>query len=1054
MVGVQFPNDVMLKALGMSGCVRRALGWMVFVSGLAVSVTGGLVASEPALRAEDLPRVAPKSPQEALGLFRVRPGFRVELVVGEPGVESPVAMAFDERERLYVVEMRDYPEERGEKLGRIRLLEDRDGDGVYETSKVFLEGLPWPTAVACWGGGVFVAATPDLLYARDTNGDGVADEVRTVATGLASGYAPYAVDKLNVQALVNSLQVGLDGWIHGSASMNGGRLEPAGGGTGQGVDLGGVDFALAGSRGAGLGRVPGWVVKAAAPGLESLRLVPETGGGQHGMSFDDAGRKFVCSNSDHLQEVVYDRVGIADGVLSLLPGARQGIAVDGPAAEVYRISPDEPWRVVRTRWRVSGLVPGMIEGGGRPSGYFTAATGITVYRGDAFPEAFRGDVFVADCGSNLIHRKRLSRAGVLLSGERAEDERDREFLASTDNWFRPVQMANGPDGALYVVDMYRETIEHPWSIPPGMKKLLDLTSGRERGRIWRVVPEGWKRPRRVNLAKASVTGLVEALGHVNAWQRETAGRLLVERWDAGVERRVEDLFQHSPKPLARLHAYGLLEGGAVGESVPAVFTRRFVRALQDTNAAVRLEALRFRSIRRAGFHGAGSLPTAFGPGWAAAWDAMRALASDPDPEIRFHLALALGQVPAGEPGRVELLAGLCARDLGDSWVSSAATAVAGKDSVGFLSHWLAQREVLNLAGGRRVAGRLLGRVHDTEGRETMVSALLGVGDRRSRWRLLGELRPEVSSGLRVRGWRDAALESRWREEVGAAIALVGDRSAELPARAEAAGLLRFATVDQVGATGPAGLGAGESGVLQLATARALEELDSGEVARWLLGAWAGLRLEARQAGVEVMLRRPVGALALLKAVESGAVVRRELSVEQEGRLRGSRDAAVRQKAEAVLGVPVAQRAEVLDAFVPALALKGDVAKGKALFKERCSTCHRMAGEGNTVGPDLASVRSNGAEKLLVGILDPNREVAPNYVAWTAELKDGETVSGILVSETASEWVLREAGGRDRRLPRETVNRLDRSSNSLMPVGLEQGLKPADLADLLAFLMGS
>ena len=166
------------------------------------------------------------------------------------------------------------------------------------------------------------------------------------------------------------------------------------------------------------------------------------------------------------------------------------IAADGPQAEVFRTSPVEPWRIVRTRLRVAGAVPGPIEGGGRAAGYFTGATGATIYRGDAWPAEYRGQAFIGDVGSNIVHRKTLSADGVLLVANRADE--GSEFVASTDIWFRPAQFANAPDGTLYIIDVYREVIEHPASLPPVIKKHLDLTSGRDRGRIYRIVPEGFQ----------------------------------------------------------------------------------------------------------------------------------------------------------------------------------------------------------------------------------------------------------------------------------------------------------------------------------------------------------------------------------------------------------------------------------------------------------------------------------------------------------------------------------------------------------------------------------
>src|SRR5258706_4274244 len=244
-----------------------------------------------------------------------------------------------------------------------------------------------------------------------------------------------------------------------------------------------------------------------------------------------------------------------------MPAPLLDIAVDGPAAEVYRASPEEPWRVIRTKWRVRGNLSGPIGGGGRSAGYFTGATGVTIYRGNAYGPEFEGDAFIGDAGGNLVHRKKLLPDGAIVKAQRAADEQTSEFVASTDTWFRPVQFANGPDGCLYVIDMYRETIEHPWSLPESLKKHLDLNSGNDRGRIYRVVPEGFKRPGKVRLGEASMAELVKTLAHPNGWHRDTAARLIYERQDRAAVPLVEALLaNHGAKPqaaeveLGRLHA--------------------------------------------------------------------------------------------------------------------------------------------------------------------------------------------------------------------------------------------------------------------------------------------------------------------------------------------------------------------------------------------------------------------------------------------------------------------------------------------------------------------
>src|SRR5437667_2042561 len=183
-------------------------------------------AAEPEVSERDLPRVPPTEPDQALSSFQIKKGFRIELVAAEPLVVDPIAMAFDKNGRLFVVEMRDYPERRNQTphLGRIRMLEDTDGDGRFDRSTVYVDNLPWPTAVICWRGGIFVGATPDILYCKDTNGDGVAEVREVVFTGLASDYAPYEVNKLNVQALFNGFTWGLDNRIHAANGGDGGTV--------------------------------------------------------------------------------------------------------------------------------------------------------------------------------------------------------------------------------------------------------------------------------------------------------------------------------------------------------------------------------------------------------------------------------------------------------------------------------------------------------------------------------------------------------------------------------------------------------------------------------------------------------------------------------------------------------------------------------------------------------------------------------------------------------------------------------------------------------------
>src|SRR5258706_7987970 len=340
----------------MPGFKRRRFGWGAFVVWSFTALR--LTAAEPTVEAKDLPRVAPVEPAQVSGTFQVKAGFHLDLVAAEPLVVDPVAMCFDENGRLFVVEMRDYSERRDERLGRIRLLVDTDGDGRFDKSTVFAEGLPWPTAVFCYGGGVFVGCTPDIWYFKDTNNDGVADEKKVVFTGFAQerGGAVYGKERLNVQGLLNSFNWTLDNRIQGASGTVGGFVHPPG--STNGIEMRGKDFSF--------------------DPRDLSSLLAETGGGQHGLTFDDTGRKFVCHNSSHIRLVMYEERYAGRNPYYAMPPGLLDIPADGPAAEVFRISPEEPWRVIRTAWRVSGKVPGLIEGGGRSSGYFTPTTGLPI----------------------------------------------------------------------------------------------------------------------------------------------------------------------------------------------------------------------------------------------------------------------------------------------------------------------------------------------------------------------------------------------------------------------------------------------------------------------------------------------------------------------------------------------------------------------------------------------------------------------------------------------------------------------------------------------------
>ncbi len=1005
---------------------RMAMWWAIVASGLGAagvaiaaappaktkvtySEAYGKGGAQPEVTAKDLPRFPALEPAQALASFQVRKGFRLELVASEPLVNSPVTMAFDEHGRLFVVEMIDYSERRDETPhgGRIRLLEDTDGDGRFDKSTVFADNLPWPTAVICYGGGIFVGASPDIIWLKDTNGDGKADERNVVFTGFGSG-----VTRLNVQALINSFNWGLDNRIHGATGPNGGNaVRATATNAPPALDLRGKDFSFE---------------------PRSLRIQPETGGGQYGLSFDSVGRKFVCSNSDHLQMLMYElRHGIRNPQLAM-PGPRISIAADGPAAEVFRISPDEPWRIIRTRWRVSGVVPGMVEGGGRVSGYFTGATGATIYRGDAYGSEFVDNAFIGDAGGNLVHRKVLVPNGVALTGKRPADEQNSEFIASRDTWFRPVHFQNGPDGCLYIADMYREVIEHPWSIPEAIKKHIDLNSGNDRGRIYRVVPEGFKQPARPQLATATTSLLVANLASPNGWTRDTAARLLYERQDRRAVPELEKLLR-SRSMHGRLHALYTLQGLISLES------RHVLAALGDPEERVREHAVKL----------AEPLLSNSRTGGGALVDKLLAMTGDLSPRVRYQLAFTLGEVRHANQPRA--LAEIIRRDVDIAWTQWAVLSALNNGLGEVFTTLIHDRHFRSSVASAEFLRKLVELI-GARNNATEIRSVLEFAIKPDPAAPVAVLVRALGDGAARAGTTLAAVDklSHLKGIFAAAAQTAENPKASEAARIQAVQLLAMTSFAESGTKLARLLDAPQDPV-RLAAMGALARFSSPEVGSEILKRWADFSPRVRTEALAVLLTRADRSLAVLHALQTGTIKTADISAAQVKALRASRDPAVSALAAKVF-VPEAKAAEVLKTFQPALAMAGDAQRGKTVFLERCVACHRAGQDGFALGPDFVTVKTAGKDKLLASIIDPNAEVAPQFIAFQVDTRDDESYTAIIGNETPGNVTLRMANGQEVNLPRTKVKAMKSSGQSLMPEGLANGLTPQSMADLIEFIM--
>jgi putative membrane-bound dehydrogenase-like protein len=991
---------------------ESALRFLVPATLAVVLIVPSLVTAQPETDditkdySGELPRIKPVPPEEALATFTVQPGFRLELAAAEPLVVDPVALSFDEDGRLFVAEMRDYSEQANDRLGAIRLLTDENGDGRFDRSTVYADDLSWPTAVLAYEGGIFVGAAPDLLYLKDTDQNGVADMRRVVFTGFRRD---------NVQGLVNSLAWGIDNRVHGAASSSGAAVRRADRPDDAAVSLAGRDFSF---------------------DPRTLDFRAESGGAQHGMSFDPWGRKFVCSNSDHLQLVLFEDRYFARNPYFPAPPSRRSIAADGPQAEVYRTSPVEPWRIVRTRLRLAGVVPGPVEGGGRAAGYFTSATGLTIYKGDLWPDA-DSLAIVGDVGGNLIHRKRLSADGLFLKGERIDE--GCEFVSSNDVWFRPVQFANGPDGSLVVADMYREVIEHPLSLPEVIKKHLDLTSGRDRGRIYRIVPETYERRRVPRLSQATPAALVAALGEANAWHRETAARLLFEKMPAAAVGPLREAVVQAESPLARMHALAALD------AMDRLTVEVMLAALKDADARVRCRAV--RTAERAAV------------GMPEVKRRMLEMCDDVDPQVRFQLAFSLGELPDAD--RMDSLARLAVRDGEEPMVRSAIQSSLADGASEFAVRLAAEGEWCSTPAGAAMFEALAAQVgrrnhpDETAALIQVVSSLGEGGERAAQSIVAGLATGAGPSGrtmeqLLAPGGSSRAAEIL-REMIEQARERAGDAGLPAADRVAAIRTLGLGRFEDSASLWPVFLGASSPAEVQLAALSSLGRFDSPEVAGLLIRNWPTFSPRMRTAAAEVLCSRSSRLEMILKAVEDSVIQPAELEPARVKALVSGAGDEQKRRAEELLVRVSPSRQGVLDARQKVLAMAGDVERGRAAFRRVCATCHKLEGVGAELGPNLATVQNRGPEATLLAILDPNREVNPQYVSYVAVTESGRTVTGMVTSETATSLTLTRAEGASDTVLRGELAELFASGTSLMPEGLENQLDDQSLADLLSYL---
>lgn len=965
------------------------------MTGLLPSIGGLRFASAAATgRSSD-----PLDPRQSLAAIHLKEGYEIELVASEPQITSPVAIDWGPDGRLWVVEMDDYPygiDGQGRPGGRVRVLEDTRHDGHFDKSAVFVDGIMKPNGICVWRNGILVTAAPEIFYAEDATGLGRADVHKTLFTGFTPG---------NPQLRVNGLRWGLEGWVYCANGWSGGR--PRSLATGKAVDLNRHDIRLDIDR-----------------GLMDL----QPGQSEFGRDRDDWGNWFGCDNSHPLFHFALDDDYTRRNPHVPFPDPRYQVVV--PAnPKVFPVSKPQ-------KRYYEGEAPG----------HFTSACSATIYRDELlFPGEVDGHMFVCEPAYNLVNHEVLRESGVSFVADRAPDEQDREFLASEDQWFRPVMVRTGPDGALWVVDMYRYMIEHPDWLPAHAREELKnfYRDGEDRGRIYRIYPKGHRPGALPRIDQLSTDQLVAAMDCSNGTLRDMIQKQIVWKNDRAAIDPLKKLAADSSNSAVRLQAIYTLEllGGLTNDMIDA--------GLSDPNASIRRAAVRLAEPR------AKDDPNLM--------EAAVKLADDPDAKVRLQLACSLGEWDSPAAGGA--LGRIAVGGTDDAYLSAAVMSSAGKHFDAIVRALARSDHPL----AEPLFGGALAMAFGTDNRAAIASllaaAMEGHGSQYSSTqfaaidRFLAELSPRQTSVQKLCQKEDELSNrlSRLPAVFSAARQTAMDPGKAPGLRAAAAALLgrEPAYVDEDMRSLAALLAPQVPPEVQGAAVAALGRLDDPAAPQMMMRNWAAHSPQVRLAVVDRLVQRDAWAVQLLEAIRSGGVSRNDLDAAHRQRLLEHAADNVKSLAREVLGAPPdASRERVVEQYQPALSLDGDARRGIQIFTQNCAVCHHKGSLGADIGPNLDSVTAWRGDALLVAILDPSRQVEPGYLAYTVTLNDGDAVYGLITSESGNSLTMKGLDGKPRTLLRGQIKSVECTNRSLMPDGFESALDRQAIADVIRFLQSS
>ncbi len=938
----------------------------------------------------------PSSPSEALKQLALADGLVIEQIAAEPLIQDPVNFAFDTKGRLWVVEMRDYPlgNENG---GCIKILTDTDGDGIMDTSTIFLDQLSYPNSVFPYRDGAIVACAPDIFFAADRDGDGKAEIRETLVSGFPAA---------NPQHRVNGFTFGLDGKLYFSSGGDAPTIQLVD--SAETVRASGRDLAL---------------------DLAQRKLEVVSGPTQYIRGRDDWNRWFGNANNEPMYQYVIDERYQKRADRSV-DSVRQFLTTPSVGPRVFPLS------------SADGRFNDVFS-----ANRFTSACSSVICRTPGCGKEMDGAAMICEPVHNLVHRTKLQVEGAALRGERFAQDAQSEWVRSSDPWFRPVRVETGPDGAVWIADMYRLVIEHPQWIPEAWQARIDLRGGADKGRIYRVRHRDFRVVPLPIFADYNDEQVMAALQSDIGPQRDLAQQWIIEHKPIALRARIAQSMRSHAEPrirlqmIATLDCCGWLDNSVLEERIRIEKSPRVIQYALD--------------IVRARWD---SSPTSRSAVYSVSMENL-------DDELALHLILLLGVDDAPEATTVIVKAARNREQ--NAWIQRAiqlALPVHQRAIIADLSDRLVQpKRTINLASDNsqiattKFISNLLKKSSEPLIRIEMISEWVQRAPKNQSQRYT--LLPIVAAWLENQDANVIQMPDSIRHWIDDAYRIVTDNELPVEQRAAAVHLLSWGESlpvrikSWVSCLGPA-----LPPPVQEVAFELLLQASNDEALDQVLERWRGLGPSMRLQISSRLLQQPKWILRFLTAIESGKVRASDIDASSVQSMLNTWNREVQTRAVRIFGnAEVRDRVKVVESYIQEMSaakansIADDLEQGRKLYQQHCAVCHLAKDDLPALGPNLSSLTDLSVRNLTTGILDPNRAVDGKYKQYVIRTEDDLTLAGVIVQESESSVTLATADGKRHALLRNSIAELKDQGISLMPEGFERQLSAEAMRQMILYL---